>query len=270
MKKTILTTVSFIVLLSILPSLAKTAKTQNEINAEASTTGNIVDDAKVAVKDIKKGTAKAYKEIKAMLIGKESNDKNTPVIIDSRKTANGMIGHHVYNEKHEIIATVTDVILDKRGKAHMIIVSDGMFSMGKKAAFDYSAMTHAEKDGDIIMPLSKKMIDKAAAFSYFKADKNDDRIRVIPDNGYSTSSLLKGRLLDQNKEPVADIDNISFKNGMADQLIIGFDKTLGFGGERAVLSYQDATIIRHGNALDFQLSANKTSQFEAFKKSLAN
>lgn len=270
MKNTILTTVSVIALMGAMPALAETAKTQTEINAEASTTGNIVDDAKAAVKEMKSDTAEAYEEIKATLLGKESADQNTPVVIDSRKTANGIIGHPVYNGKDESVATVTDIILDKDGKASMIVVSDGMFGMGKKAAFDYSAVTRVEKDGDVIMPLSEEMIDNAASFSYHNADKGDDKMRVIPDNGYSVSRLLRGRLLDQNKESVADIENISFKNGMADQLIIGFDKTLGFGGERAVLSYKDATIIRHGNALDFQLSANKTTQFEAYKKSLAN
>ena len=86
--------------------------------------------------------------------------------------------------------------------------------------------------------------------------------------GYSVDSLLRGRLLNQSKEPVADIENISFKNGVANQIVVGFDKTLGFGGERAVLSYNDATVIRYGNALDFQLSANKSNQFETYKKTL--
>ncbi|MCB9980382.1 MAG: PRC-barrel domain-containing protein [Rhodospirillales bacterium] len=270
MKKTILTTVSVIALMGALPALAETTKSQAEINAEASTTGNIVDDAKVVIKDIKDGTVETYDNIKATLIGKESVDDNISVIIDTRKTANGIIGHPVYNEKHENIAKVTDIILDKDGKASIIVVSDGMFGMGKKTAFDYNAITRVETDGDVIMPLNEEIIKNATAFSYRKADKSDDKMKVIPYNGYSVSQLLRGRLLNQSKESVADIENISFKNSTANQLIVGFDKTLGFGGEKAVLSYTDATIVRHGNALDFQLSTEQAAQFEAYKKSLAN
>ena len=270
MKNKILATVSVIALMGTLPALAETAKTQTGIKTEASTTGNIVEDAKVAIGNIKSDTAEAYDEIKATLIGKETADKNMPVVIDSRKTANGIIGHHVYNEKHESLAKVTDIILGKDGKASMIVVSDGMFGMGKKAAFDYSAITRVEKDGDVIMPLSEESIKNAASFSYNKVNKGDNKMRVIPDNGYSVDRLLRGRLLNQNKEPVADIENISFKNGIANQLVVGFDKTLGLGGEKAVLSYNDATIIRNGNALDFQLSADKAARFEAYKKALTN
>lgn len=269
MKKAILTTVSVIALMGALPALAETVKTQTEINAEASTTGNIVEDSKEAWKNMKSDTSEAYDKIKATVIGKETADENTPFMIETRKTANGMIGHHVYNEKHESVAKVTDIILDKDGKASMVVVSDGMFGMGKKAAFDYSAITRVEKDGDVIMPITQKNIDNAPSFAYGKT-KGGDKMRIIPDNGYSVSRLLRGRLLDQNKEPVADIENILFKNGMASHLIVGFDKTLGFGGDKAALSFNDATIIRRGNALDFQLSTNKVTQFETYKKALSN
>lgn len=271
MKNKILATVSVIALMGALPVLAETAvKTQTQTNAESSTTGNIVEDSKEAWKNMKSDTAEAYDEIKATLIDKESADKSHPVFIDSRKTAGGIIGHPIYNEKHESVAKVSDIILDKDGKASMVIVSDGIFGLGKKAAFDYSAITRVEKDGDVIMPLTEEIVDNAASFSYRKTDKDDKKMRMIPSNGYSVDRLLKGRLLNQNKDPVADIENISFRNGRAYQLVVGFDKTLGFGGEKAALSYNDATIVRHGNALDFQLSADKAAQFEMYKKSLKN
>jgi sporulation protein YlmC with PRC-barrel domain len=161
-----------------LPALAETVKTQAEINAEASTTGNIIDDAKVAVQDIKKDASKAYKEIKATLIGKKNDDENVPVIINARTTATGIIGHHVYNEKHESIAKVSDIILDKDGKASMVVVSEGLFGLGKTTAFDYSAITRVEDDGDVIMPLSEDSIKNAASFSYNTSYKGDDKIKV--------------------------------------------------------------------------------------------
>ncbi len=270
MKKTILTTVSVIALMGALPALAETAKTQTEINAEASTTGGIVEDAKTAVDDMKRDSSEAYEEIKATLIGEKTDDKNMPVVIDSRKTANGIIGHHVYNEQHENLAKITDIILDKNGKAIMVVVSESLLGMGTEAAFDYSAIIRVEDDGDVIMPLTKEIIDNAAPFSDAKDEDNDKKVRVIPDNGYSVARLLDGKLLNQKKESVADIENISFKDGQTSQVIVGFDKTLGMGGEKAVLSYSDTKIIRDGESLGFQLSAKKSVQFETYKKTVTN
>tara|TARA_R110001592_G_scaffold29350_5_gene106540 strand:- start:16050 stop:16862 length:813 start_codon:yes stop_codon:yes gene_type:complete len=268
MKKIILTTVSAFALIGAMPALADTAKPQAKPNAESTTTGNIAEDAKEAWKDIKSDTAEAYKEIKATLIGQKTDDKNMLVVIDSRKTATGIIGHHVYNEKHEKLAKVTDIILDKDGKASLIVVSDGaILGMGKRTAFYYSAITRVESDGDVVMPITEEIMKKAVPFSY-NQDKASKNMLVIPSNGYSVATLLKGRLLNEKREPVANIDNISLKDGVANQLIVSFDDMLGFGGERAVLSYNDAAISRNGNALDFQLNANKSAQFDAYKKAV--
>ncbi len=271
MKNKILTTVSVIALMSTLPalSLIHIARAQIPATAAKNNSDIISKNTREAVKDMKSDTAKAYEETKAMLIGKQETDKNTPVVINSRKTANGIIGHHVYNEKHESVAKVTDIILSKDGKAEMVVVSESLLGMGTKAAFDYSAITRVEDDGDVIMPLTKEILDNAASFSYDKAEgKSGEKVRVIPDNGYSVAKLLDGKLLNQKKEPVADIENISFKDGKANQIIVGFDKMLGMGGEKAALSYSDAAIIRDGEKLNFQLSTKKTAQFEAYKKTL--
>lgn len=193
-----------------------------------------------------------------------------PVVISSQNTATGIIGHHIYNEQHENVGKVTDIILDHDGKAVMVVVSEASFmGMGKDAAFDYSAIARVEPDGDVIMPLTDKIIENAASFSYRK-EVADSKTRVMPNDGYSVSRLLKGRLLNERREAVADIENISLKNGRASQIIVGFDKTLGFGGKKAVLSYNDPAIVRNGDALDFQLSAANSARFEAYKNSATN
>ena len=182
MKNKLLITASILAIMNAIPAFAETVKSQTQASPEVSTTGNIVEDTKIAVKNNKKDTAEAYENIKATLIGKEAADKNMPIVIDSRKTANGIIRHHVYNEKHESVGKVTDIILSKDGKATMVIVSDGMFGIGKKVAFDYNTITRVENDGDVIMPLTEDSIKNAASFSYTKANKGDDKMRVIPDN----------------------------------------------------------------------------------------
>lgn len=219
--------------------------------------------------DISNGASKAYKDIKASLIDDDAKTKISTVNINTRNTASGMIGKTIYNAKNEGIGKVHDIILDANGKPVMVIVADGeIFGLGKQVAFDYSVVTKQNKDGDIIAPLDEKTIEQAAEFSY---DRNgtDNNVRVIPANGYSVNELLDAELVDQNNESVADVDDISFRNGQASQIIVGFDKTLGMGGNKAALAFTDAQIVRKGeNDYDFKLSANQAAQFEAYKKSV--
>lgn len=266
MKKHILAKVSIIALLAASPSFAQTNAAQNM--SEQQKLDKLSDDTKSAIAEIKSDAAVAYEKIKAQYIDNASPEKNRLITIDPRTTANGIIGHPVYNEKKEKLGKVADIIVDQSGKATMIVVSDSSFvAMGKHAAFDYASITRVETDGDVIMPLTDEIIANAATFSYDR-DESGDKVRVIPDNGYSVNTLLKGRLLNSKNEPVADIENISFKSGQASQLVIGFDKTLGFGGDRAALAYNATSIVRNGYALDFQLSPAKEVEFMAFKEAM--
>lgn len=268
MKTTILATVSAIALTGIMPIFTGMAYAQTP--AEKSASENMADDAKEAISDIKEGASDAIETIKATYIAHLSPDKNVSVVIDPRKTANGIIGYPVYNEKHESIAKVTDIILDKDGNATMVIVADGAFiGTGKKVAFNYSAITRVEEDGDVIMPLTEQIIDDAAAFSYDKAE-GGDKVRVIPDNGYSVVKLLDGQLVNHKLKIIADIDNITLKSGKANHIVLGFDKTMGVGGEKALISFTDAKIVSDGDQLNFQLSEDKALQFEAYKKAATN
>lgn len=263
MKKHILAKASVLALMAAAPAYAETTATQ--FKSEQSQLDKLEADTKAAIADVKSNAAETYEKIKAEFIDNPAPEKNKIILIDPRTTATGIIGHPIYNEKHESLGKVADIIVDQGGKAMMVIISDAKFiSMGKHAAFDYSVVTRVEADGDIITPLTEEIIAKAARFSYDRT-QSGDKVSVIPDNGYSVNTLLKGRLLNPQKEPVADIENISFKAGQATQLIIGFDKTLGFGGERAAMAYNSTSIIRDGYALDFIMSANKAREFEAFK-----
>lgn len=263
MKRQMLATASVLALMATTPTYAETTATQPK--SAQSQLDKLEADTKAAFAEVKSDAAEAYEKIKAEFIDNPAPEKNTMIDIDPRSTANGIIGHPIYNEKHESLGKVADIIVDQGGKAMMVIVSDTMFiGMGKHAAFDYSAVTRVETDGDVIMPLTEEIIAKAATFSYGRA-QTGEKVSVIPDNGYSVNTLLKGRLLNPQKEPVADIENISFKAGQATHLVLGFDKTLGFGGERAALAYSSTTVIRNGYALDFIMGAEKAREFDAFK-----
>lgn len=272
MKNIILTSISAMALMAAMPAFADTNQPAEPGSKAAvnQSTGSVKKDAKNAWEDIKDDTSKAYEDIKASLIDGSKNGSYKTVMIDPHMTAAGMIGKPVYNAKGERVAMVKDIILDNSGKAMMVVVSDGSFiGLGKKAAFDYSAITRINGDGDVIMPLTEEMISNAAEFSY-DTKEHGDNVRVIPSNGYSVAELLDAQLVNQNKETVAQVDNITFKNGRADQLILGFDKILGFGGEKAAMTYMDAKLIKDGGGYDFQLSSNQAAQFENYKKTVTN
>ncbi len=286
MTKTFLTAVSAIAIMAATPAMAEmkvkagaeaTAQPGSTAAAEQST-GNVTDDAKNAWKDIKEdtsnayekakeNTSEAYNDIKATVVGENANED---IVISSNTTATGMIGKPVHNANGESIGKVTDIILDQNGKASMVVVADGEFiGMGKKAAFDYNTIANINADGDVIMPLTEAMIENAAEFSYDAADAGDG-VSVMSSNGYSVAKLLDGQVVNQNKNVVGEIDNISFVNGSASQLIVGFDKILGLGGKKASLNFSSATMIKDGDGYDFQLSAAQSKQFENYKNTATN
>jgi sporulation protein YlmC with PRC-barrel domain len=274
MKNNIIATVSVIALMATAtsPALADTKSPAPGSKAAAEqSTGDFSKDVDNAWKDMKHDASEAYEDIKATIVGKKDKDGTySTFTINSRMTADGMIGNPVRNGKGESIGTVKDIILDSNGKAIMVVVADGEFvGLGKKVAFDYNAITRVNADGDVIMPLTEEMIDTAATFSYDQKDSDKD-VRVIPSNGYSVSKLLDGQLVNPKKETVAQIDNIVFRNGRADQLIVGFDKILGMGGEKAALAYRDAQLIPDGDGYDFQLTANQAAEFDAYKQTVTN
>lgn len=281
MNKTLLTAVSAIAIMGMAPAYADVevkagVSAENlvkpvSVEAAEQSTGSFSKDVESAWGDIKHDTSEAYENIKATVVGEANTDEGfKTVTIDERMTATGMIGRSVHNAKGEGIATVKDIILDRDGKASMIVVADGEFiGMGKQAAFDYNAITRMNADGDFIMPITEAMIANAAEFSYDREDYSDN-VRVVPSNGYSVAELLDGQLVDEKKETVAEIDNISLQNGTATQLIVGFDKILGLGGEKATIGFDAAEVVQDGDGYDFQLSANQTAQFEAYKKSTTN
>lgn len=284
MRTQLLTAVSFIALMAATPAFADSETTTKssaragvavEGDAKADTSlekgwENTKEAVSEAAEDVSDATKETYESIKASLIDEDSHSDT--VTIDSRMTASGMIGQPVRNAKNENIATIHDIILDQNGDAQMVVVADGgVFGLGSKyVAFDYSLVSQRQKDGDVIMPITQETLDKAAAFSYDLKDKSD-KTRVIPASGISVAELLKGDVVDQENKSIANIDNVSFRNGQASQVILGFDKVLGLGGSKAAMNFDDVTLVRQDDqSFDFRLSSNQAAQFESYKKTATN
>ncbi|MCD8526105.1 MAG: PRC-barrel domain-containing protein [Alphaproteobacteria bacterium] len=269
MRTYILTAVSAVALATAGTALANDPHYQSE-NPPVTKTGDIAKDAEMAAEDIKEDVKEAYENIEAVFIDEADANVNAKafgtVTINEQKTAAGMIGHPVYNTNQERIGTVKDIILNDSGTATHIIVADGEFPGidMKLVAFDYDSIVRRNADGDIIMALSEEMMDRAVPFQYETANA-DENVQTMPSGSLSAAKVLDAALLDEKKETIAQVDNVSLRNGQVDQLIVAFDQILGLGGDKAAFRYKDAKLVRDGEEIDFQLSANQSAQFEAYK-----
>lgn len=271
MKTQLMAAVSVLALMIALPAAAadysySAGSSSGEAARPAYTKDNsLAEDIKSGLRsadDAIRGTAE---NIKAFFIGKDADSKLEPVLIPRSVTAHGMLGSSIVNTQGEKIANVKDIIINKNGRASMLVVSDaGLLGIGTKvAAFDYNRIVTQKPDGDVVMVLSQDMIDRAADFSYDQQDWA--KAKVIPAGSISANELLDGDVLDNEGKKVASIENIHLRGNDVSQIIVGFDKTLGMGGDLAALDYDELRMIRKDKGLDFKLTANQSAQFKNFK-----
>lgn len=171
--------------------------------------------------------------------------------IDSAMTAEGMIGKSVVNTAGKKVASVKDILLDERGHAKSVILSDGGFlGLGDKlVALDYSSITRVETNGDVIMPVSEASLKSAPEF------KTDTA------KGIFVSEVLDGDVIDAKGDTVASIDNLSFRNGNASQLIVSYGMN-----QKAALGFDSLKLLRSKDDVDFQMTAKQATEFDSFKK----
>jgi sporulation protein YlmC with PRC-barrel domain len=264
MNLSLLATVSAMVLMIPIVSYAQ-EKTESTVNSD-------LNDAKKAVSsavDTTKNAAQdAYDNIKAALITEEDKADFTYVTIDINKTAVGILNKPIFNTMNEKIGDVEDIILDEHGQARIVVISHGGFlGIGdKNAAFDYNLVMRRASDGDIIIPLSKDTIDTAKIFSYNRSEEGKDT-RTISKDDISLKELMKAKLIDYKDNKISGIENIYFQDGFAYQLIVGFDKTLGLGGQKALMDYSGLKLIHRNGEYQFRMTQKQSLQFERFKKS---
>ena len=125
-------------------------------------------------------------------------------------------------------------------------------------------MSKKNSDGDVIAPISENMMDKAAEFSYVN-ETGKSLVRYVPEGGYSVAKILKGNVLDSNDNKVGAVDDIYFKNGQANLIIIGFDKILGMGGNKVAANYQPANIVFNGDSLHVELTPKQSVALSNYK-----
>jgi len=231
----------------------------------------ISQDIKSGLRATDKAMYETAEDIKAFFVGHEEDAKMSPVMIHSSLTARHLIGKTIITESGDKVATIKDIIIGKNGRAALVVVSDdGVLGIGDKlAAFDYNRVVSQRYDGSVNMALSADMISRAADFSYDRSDWAN--AKVIPAGSVSANLLLKGDVLDSKGNKTASIENIYFRNANVTQIIVGFNKTLGMGGDKAALDYDDMRMVRNKDgSLHFKLTANQSAQFKNFKSSTIN
>jgi sporulation protein YlmC with PRC-barrel domain len=213
-----------------------------------------------------KMTAKEKANFDAAFVDNDMNTEISIMNIDPHRTVNGMIEQHIFNMDGKDIGTIHDIIIDETGQAMLVIIKDSkLFGMGKIAAFDYRIITKYDDLGDMLISLNENSIKQAKEFSYKRSDESQ-MINVMPKNGYSVIQLLEGQLVNQKNKKVAEVDNLIFRNGKVNTLIVSFDTVLSYGGYRAALPFNDVKLIRDKSGYDFKLSSSQAAQFDNYKK----
>ncbi len=277
MSRKLLITASVFAVLTSLPAFADTTTASEKAEKAAHDAGVKIergwDKTKEAVSDAaadaKNTTKNTYNDLKANLADKDDIAILKDANIDERHTAEGIIGKNVYDTNGKAIAKIHDIILDSSGHARTVILADGeLFGMGKKVAFDYDLIAKRDADGDVIAPLSEETIKKAVAFSYDRKDAGKENVMVIPETALSVDELMDADLVDANGKDLGDVENIAFENGKAARLIVEFDDVMGLGGKKAIVNYDNTSVVRRGDDYDLKLSANQISRLQAYKKSV--
>ncbi len=166
-------------------------------------------------------------------------------------TAENLIGKPVVNTAGKKVASVKDIILDDKGRAKSLVLSDGGFlGLGNKlVAVDYKTINRVESNGDVVIPLTEASLKSSPEF-----------------NPKATTAMLASKILDGDiktlqGDSVASIDNLSFRNGAASQLIVSYGVN-----QKAVLSFDSLKALPSKDDVDFQLTAKQAAEFENFKK----
>ncbi len=249
---------------------AETQKSQNEIRAEAATTGNMAADAEKAMKQVKKDMKEAGEKIEAFFIPEDQKQKVSEVTYDVVSSASGMIGSPVHNSNNEEVGRLHDIIIDVNGDATYAIIADNDIPgfEGKLVAIPYDKVFQKVATGDIIVPLTEASIRDARSFSYEPVDEVD--VVVLPENHYSVDRILSSDVLDKSGDKIGSVNDIYFDDGEAESVIIGFNKVLGMGGDKVAADFGPTTLSQKGENLNVALSDHQSTAFQAYKASKTN
>jgi sporulation protein YlmC with PRC-barrel domain len=278
MTNKILMGASLLAILAAFPALAETkaeVSTETKIENKLDSAGeSIKENAKKAGEAIERQTDKAaaatkekYGDMKAYF----SDDKDIKAIssvdVNTRLTADELIGTNVEDPSGKNIGSIEDILVDKEGDAETVVINDGgvLGLGGKLVAFDYDIIEGFTGDEDVVVKLDEKSIEQAKRFEYKAPEKADPKIATMPAAQYSVKKIIDAKVVDTKGKAVANVDTVSFEGDDADYLIVTFNKILGMGGDKAALDFEALDLVDTNGKYTFKLSTQQTAQFENYK-----
>jgi sporulation protein YlmC with PRC-barrel domain len=290
MTNKILLGVSVLALLSALPAFAETRadakadvststkietkldKAGESIKETAKEAGDAIEQqtdragaaTREAYQDAKAKTKETYGDVKAYFSDDKDVKAVTSINIDSRLTADELLGADVQNPSGEKIGSIEDILVDKEGDAETVIINDGgvLGLGGKLVAFDYDIIEGISSDKDVMVKLTDASIKKAKRFEYEAPSKADAAISVMPASQFSVKKVQDAKVVDANGKAVANVSDIVFDGDDADYLVVTFDKFLGLGGDKAALDFEALDLSNNNGKYTFKLTSQQTAQFE--------
>lgn len=258
MKNQLLTTTAIVLFVSFSAIAATTATSP--------TAGQRLDQGIAATE---KAAVDVVEKVRDMMGEKDTAGTYGTVAINTKTSALGMIGQKVFNAKNEEISKVEDVLINQYGNATQIILTNGGFlGIGAKlVAVDFGLVYMRSGNSDVIMPITDDTIKNMAPFAYDITDSKDGT-RTVPAGYLSAKAMLAGHLFDASGTQVGTIDNVSFIGGKATQVVIGYNATMGMGGNKLPVSYDLLQKMGHGSIVDFKLSDAQTARFEVYSKAV--
>ena len=256
MKNQLLATTAIVLFVSFSAIAATTATSP--------TAGQRLDQGIAATE---KAAVDVVEKVRDMMGEKDTAGAYGTVAINTKTSALGMIGQNVFNANNEEISKVEDVLINQYGNAAQIILTNGGFlGIGAKlVAVDFGLVYMRSGNSDVIMPITDDTIKNMAPFAYDITDSKDGT-RTIPSGYLSAKAMLAGHLFDTHGTQVGTIDNVSFIGGKATQVVIGYNATMGMGGNKLAASYDLLQKMGHGSIVDFKLSDAQTARFEVYSK----
>lgn len=290
MKIKTLTAISAIALMTVAPAYADTIQVDASADVTAESrvlANNQADTGTVTEQEMERGWEKtkdtvkgaadtaadkaegAFETVRAAVLDGEAGSEPTYMTVESSMTVKGMLDQAVYNTEGETIGNIDDIILSENGEVKSVVIAHGGFlGLGEeRAAFDYNLVMSQQAEGDVVIPVSPEAVEQATPFAYNQEDASaDQNVQVMAATDIRASQMIDADITNPQGETVAQVDNITLKNGEAERLIVKVDDAKDASAERAAFEFADITKSSTEDGVQLQLTDAQAQQLAAFAK----
>lgn len=208
---------------------------------------------------------RATENVRDLLGNRGSNGAYSTISVDLNNSISGIIGQSVYDARNEKVAKVEDILFDQNGQASKMVLSNGgIMGIGDKlVVVDFGLVYARTGDNDVIVPLTEDTIKRMTAFSY-DADDASNGMQTLAAGQISAKAMLDGELLNEQGKEVGSIENITLTGNKANQVVVAYNTTLGMGGDKIAVPYDQLQRVGNASEVDFKLPSNLSARYETY------